>query len=173
MAGFGQAELEALHARLETPMFNVLFRRLWDAEEARDLVQETFVRLWAMRRRIVVATVEPLAYRIALNLARSHLRKRRIRRMLALDRIAAKLRDPRDPERELDAAGRSAAVREAVAALPDDVRDVVLLTTFTALGYDGVGAALGIPSGTVGSRRNRALRLLRERLGEEIDERAR
>jgi RNA polymerase sigma factor (sigma-70 family) len=64
-------------------------------------------------------------------------------------------------------------VREAIAALPDDVRDVVLLTTFTPLGYDEVGAALGIPAGTVGSRRHRALRMLRERLGKESDEQQR
>jgi len=173
MAAFGQAELEALHAKLEAPMFNVVLRRLWDREEARDVVQETFVRLWAMRARIVPERVEPLAYRIALNLARSHLRRRRIRTMLALDRMLPALRDPRDPEADLVADARGAEVRAAIAALPEDVRDVVLLTAFTPLSHAEIGSALGIPAGTVGSRRHRALRLLRERLGEDVRESAR
>ena len=77
MADWGEAELYALYERLEKPLYNVLYRTVWEREEAHDLVQETFARLWAMRARVREETVEPLAYRIGLNLARSWQRKRR------------------------------------------------------------------------------------------------
>ena len=63
-------------------------------------------------------------------------------------------------------------LRRAIGQLPDDVRSVVLLTEFAGLGYEQVAQALGIAEGTVGSRRNRALRLLRTNLVEDGHERA-
>ena len=171
MGSWGQADLEALYARLEKPLYNVVYRTIWDREEAHDIVQESFVRLWAMRRRVDPESVEPLAYRIGLNLARSVRRKRKIRTMVGFDRVASLFRDSRDVESELLEVERDARVRRAIDALPADVRDVVLLTSFTDLGYREVAASLRIPEGTVGSRRNRGLRLLRERLGGGSDER--
>jgi RNA polymerase sigma-70 factor (ECF subfamily) len=156
-----ETELEALYERLERPIYNVLFRRLWDREEARDLAQETFVRLWKMRRKILPDTVEPLAYRIALNLASSRLRRRRILRWVSLEQPTTAVTDSGDAERELARAGEHSRLREAVMALPDDLRNVILLCEFTDMRYDQVGSALGIPEGTVGSRRNRALKRLR------------
>jgi RNA polymerase sigma-70 factor (ECF subfamily) len=171
MDSWGQAELEALYTRLEKPLYNVVYRTIWDREEAHDVVQEAFVRLWAMRRRIDRESVEPLAYRIALNLARSLRRKRRIRTMLGFDRLAGAFRDPGDVESDLLRGERDARVRRGIEALPAEVREVVLLTSFTDLGYREIAESLRIPEGTVGSRRNRGLRMLRERLVGAPDER--
>ncbi len=165
MRSFGEPELEALYARLEKPLYNVLYRRVWSREEARDLVQETFVKLWRMRRRIVPDTVEPLVYKIAINLARSRLRRKRVLRWLPLEPLAAAFSDPRgEAEPELARDEARTRLREAVLALPEDLRDVVLLCEFSGMSYRQVAEALAIPEGTVGSRRNRALKRLREDL---------
>ena len=65
-------------------------------------------------------------------------------------------------------------MRRAVEQLPNELRSVVVLCECTDLTYEGVAEILGIPPGTVGSRRHRALRMLRERLEnvEVRDERA-
>ncbi len=55
-----------------------------------------------------------------------------------------------------------AALRAAVDKLPQDLRAVVVLTELSDLTYPQIGEALSIPAGTVGSRRNRALKRLRE-----------
>ncbi len=165
MRSFGEPELEALYARLEKPLYNVLYRRVWSREEARDLVQETFVKLWRMRRRIVPDTVEPLVYKIAINLARSRLRRKRVLRWLPLEPLAAAFSDPRGAaEPELARDEERTRLREAVLALPEDLRDVVLLCEFSGMSYRQVAEALAIPEGTVGSRRNRALKRLRKDL---------
>lgn len=171
MAEFRQSDLEALYRRLEKPLYNVVYRTVWDREEAHDLVQEAFARLWSMRARVDPATVEPLVYRIALNGARSWNRKRRIRSIVGIERLAGFLRTTDDADRDLREDERRDRVRRAVTDLPQDVRDVVLLTSFSDLGYREIAAVLGIPEGTVGSRRNRGLRLLRERLSERWHER--
>lgn len=160
-----EAGFEELYRRLEKPVYNVVYRQVWNRETARDLVQETFVRLWNMRRRVDPSTVEPLVYRIAINLARSRLRRRRIVRFVTFDRIGADPAAEPAPDVEAD----EARLRDAVHALPDDLRTVILLTAFTDLNYDQVGEALGIPAGTVGSRRNRALKRLRAALGDGAD----
>ena len=169
MAGLDQPTLEALYERLETSLYNVVYRWVWDPEEARDLVQEAFLRLWGARERVVLATVEPLAYRIAVNLASNRRRQRRRWAWLGLgddDPLAPPGADgPADAETEALARERCLALRRAVDALPERLRRVVLLTEFSELSYAQVAAALGIPPGTVGSRRNQALALLRERLG--------
>lgn len=165
MGKWTESDLEALYLRLEKPVYNVVYRRLWDREEAQDVVQEAFVRLWGMRRRIIPQRVEPLVYRIALNLARSRLRRRRLWRFLSIDTVSpAVLRGPEATEPGLGTQEDRTRLRAAINELPADVRDVLLLTAFGGLGYAQVASALGIPEGTVGSRRNRALRLLRDRL---------
>jgi RNA polymerase sigma-70 factor (ECF subfamily) len=164
MSPLSETDLEALYERLERPIYNVVYRWVWDPDEARDLVQETFVRLWRMRGHVVMATVEPLVYRIALNLARSRLRRRRILRWVTLDGAAADVRDHRDAHADLAREEQRARVREAVLGLPEELRRVILLCEFSGMSYDQIGKALSVPPGTVGSRRNRALKRLKELL---------
>ena len=74
--------LEALYIKLEKPMYNIVYRWLWDQEESRDVVQETFLRLWRMRHRIDLERIKPFAYRIAINIAYNRSRNRRFWRSI-------------------------------------------------------------------------------------------
>jgi RNA polymerase sigma-70 factor (ECF subfamily) len=148
---------------MERPVYNVVFRWVWSAEEAADIVQEAFVRLWAMRARVRPDTVEPLVWRIALNLARNRRRWLRLRTFLGL---AAETDPAPSVEAALSDTERALRVRAAVDALPEAQRSVILLTHFSELSYRDVAEILQIPEGTVGSRRTHALRALRETLGE-------
>lgn len=85
MASMREEDLEQLYARLETPVCNVVFRWVWSMDEAQDVVQDAFVRLWRMRARVDMDTVEPLIYKIALNLAASRRRSQKIWRWVSLD----------------------------------------------------------------------------------------
>ncbi len=161
MRSLSESDLEALYTRLEKPIYNVLYRRVWNRETARDLVQETFVRLWKMRRKIDIETIEPLAYTIALNLVKSKLRRRKILGWVPFDAVSRAVADPVDTEREFSRGQEHGRLREAVLALPDDLRDVILLCEFSGMAYGEIGKALSIPEGTVGSRRNRALKQLK------------
>jgi RNA polymerase sigma-70 factor, ECF subfamily len=67
---------------------------------------------------------------------------------------------------ELDAREREAAMHEALAALPHEFREVIVLVEFEEFSYEATAAIIGCPIGTVRSRLNRAKARLRESLAE-------
>jgi len=48
--------------------------------------------------------------------------------------------------------------------LPSKLKETILLTEFSEMTYDEIGKSLGIPAGTVGSRRNKAVNIIKEKL---------
>lgn len=165
MGRLDQAGLEALYRRLETPLYNVVYRWVWSAEDARDLVQEAFVRLWRMRARVDMERVEPLVYRIALNLAANRRRSRNVWRWVGLTKVAEPEAGGEGADEGIEARERRAAVRRAVETLPEKYRRVVMLSHFAELSQAQVAEVLGIPAGTVASRKHKAMALLRRKLG--------
>jgi RNA polymerase sigma-70 factor, ECF subfamily len=155
-----EAKLERLYVKLEKPMYNVIYRWLWNASEVQDILQEAFLRLWKMRDRVDLTTVEPLVFRIAINLASNRRRALKLRKFVGLETIEDQPSNERDPE----ARQRDLFVRKAIDALPEEQRRVVIMCELSELSYREVGVVLGIPEGTVGSRRNKALRTLKDRL---------
>ncbi len=157
-------DLEQLYVRLERPLCNLVFRWVWRMDDAQDVVQDAFVRLWRMRERIDMDTVEPLLYKIALNLAASRRRSQRLWRWVGLDALRDATSADRLADETLAGHEERARLRRAVEVLPEDLRRVVMLCEYSDLTYPQIAEILSIPVGTVGSRRNRALRRLREAL---------
>jgi RNA polymerase sigma-70 factor (ECF subfamily) len=159
------AALERLYVRLEKPLYSVVYRWVWQADEARDVVQDAFLRLWRMRARIDLATVEPLVYRIAINLAANRRRSKKLWRWVSADALSEHGSDGEGADAVLAGVARASAIRDAVESLPEKQRQVVLLCEVAQMTYDAVAAVLQIPVGTVASRRNKAMKLLEDRLG--------
>lgn len=165
-----QAELEKLYTRMEAPLYNVVFRRLWDPADAQDVVQEAFLSLWRARARVRLATVEPLLYRTALNLAAKRRRSRRLWRWIGLEAAGERSSGEPGADEALAQGEREARLRRAVDGLPEKLARVLLLTEISGLSHAEVGAALGIPAGTVASRRHLAFKRLGLELGGAPDE---
>jgi RNA polymerase sigma factor (sigma-70 family) len=147
-----------VYRALEKPLYNVVYRVIWDAAESQDVVQETFLRCWRRKDDIYAEGFKALLYRTALNLASNRRRRTRVWRLVGV----AALDDVADESIATDALSKS--MRDALDGLPAALRDVLLLTELAGMTYPEIAAALGIAEGTVGSRRSRALTLLRERL---------
>jgi len=158
--GLDQENYEALYQQEEKPLYNTVYRWVWDQEEALDLVQEAFVRLWRTRHKVDLNTARPLVYRIALNLASNRLRSRKLWSWTGLGDFFSS----RNPERELLCDERERKVRQAVEGLPEKIRKVVILVRFADMSYKQIGELLNIPQGTVGSRYNRGIQLLETEL---------
>ena len=160
------AELVERHHRR---LLRVCERLLGDAEDARDAVQEVFLKVMTkaggFRPEALVST---WLYRVAVNHCLNVLRRRRLRRWVSLspaedDETAAPL-DPAeeraDPHRELDARRQWGRVQRAIAALPPSQRAVLVLARFEELSYKEIAETLGITLGAVESRLFRAMRAL-------------
>ena len=163
----GEGELYACYQRLETPLYNVLYRRLWQAQDCQDVIHDAFVRVWDRRRQVDAARLDALVWTTALNLARNRLRWRSLWRFGELDPLAPA---DADPLAEAARRGEQRRLRAALAQLPRAMRDVLLLAEFGGLGNTEIAGVLGIPTGTVGSRRHQALLRLRTLLQEHADD---
>ena len=125
--GLTRAAFEALYVRLEKPVFNVVYRWLWNTEEARDVTQEAFLKLWDARGRVRPSTVDALVFQSALNLAANRVRSRRLRSFFGLGAVEA-LDDPQqDPHASLERRDARKKVRAAIDALPEKLKQVVVL----------------------------------------------
>ena len=163
-----EADLEQLYSRLEKPLCNVVFRWVWSLDDAQDIVQDAFARLWRMRARVDMDTVEPLVYKIALNLAASSRRSNRVWRWISVESLRDATSSARPVDESLMAGEELARLRSAVEGLPEDLRRVIMLCEYSDLSYDEIAGVLSIPTGTVGSRRHRALRQLKHQLSRSL-----
>jgi RNA polymerase sigma-70 factor (ECF subfamily) len=158
MGGVDTAQWVEVYRALERPLYNIVYRVIWDASGSQDIVQETFLRCWRRKEDVRADGFKALLFRTALNLASNRRRRDRLWRMTGLAYVA-ELADERAGGDTI-----SRPVREAFAALPGPMQHVLLLTEIAGMSYGEAAAALGVEEGTVGSRRTRALALLRERL---------
>lgn len=138
-----------------------------DADEAYDLVQETYAAAWlAIRRYDPARPFEAWLYRIAINKCRDWSRRRRVRRWLL---SAGDLTTPeamavadgaRDASEALATAQALAQLGQAVAALPPQLKEPLILTAIEERSQAETALLLGISVKTVETRVARARRRL-------------
>jgi RNA polymerase sigma-70 factor (ECF subfamily) len=155
--------LERFFARHQAELLGTLYYLVGNLEDARDALQETFVKCW--RHRETAAGVDNLrawVFRVALNTGRD-LRGtawRRRRRPLAEEEALPPGRDA-TPESDLARREQLDQLRAALAALRPEEQEVFLLRQNGELKYEEIAAALDIPLGTVKTRMRLALTKLR------------
>lgn len=154
-------DIEDCYRRIEPALFNVLLRMLWDVPTCQDVMQEAFLKLWSQRERLRPDDLDALIWTTAMNLARNRLRWQRLRQWVGLDVLDELQAGCDEMKIEL------LALREAMVKLDPRDREVLLLSDYAGLDTRELASVLGIASGTVGSRRHRALQRLREHLGED------
>lgn len=177
------AAFEALLARYEKPIWSYLRRFVRHDEAAEDLLQEVFLRVVRDAQDAAApgwkgqAKFSTWLYTIARNLCVDRSRREAIRRAASLDAATDEGDAPVSlhdripaPERTADAvlAGRQAAARidRAIAALPDDQREVFLMREVMELPFAEIAAVVGASEPTVKSRMRYALEKLRAALAD-------
>jgi RNA polymerase sigma-70 factor (ECF subfamily) len=152
---------ELVH-RHRVGVVNVVYRMCGDANLAEDAAQEAFIRAWKhlpnYRPR---SPFRNWVYRIATNAALDVLRRER--ETVDVDDLPL-VASGKGPEATLEGTERGERVREAVLALPEASRSVLVLREYEGLSYREIADTLGIPIGTVMSRLNYARNRLRESL---------
>lgn len=161
--------------RYRSPITNYLYRFLNDYEEAVDLAQETFVRVYfAIDRYHTGFAFSTYIYRIATNLAISEIRRRKRRRLLSLTGLFQSGDDsevefqPADTRPIADAElvddERSKMIGKAIAALPEKYRVPVVLRDIDGRTYEEIAEIMELGLGTTKSRISRGRGLLKEKL---------
>lgn len=170
-----EAAFAEIVARYRSPITNYLYRFLNDYEEAVDLAQETFVRVYfAVERYHTDYAFSTYIYRIATNLAISEIRRRKRRRLVSLtglfqsERDEAKDFQPPDEKPlavdDLIESERAQIIARAIAVLPEKYRAAVVLRDIEGKTYEEIASIMRLGLGTTKSRISRARKLLKERL---------
>jgi RNA polymerase sigma factor (sigma-70 family) len=157
--------LNRLMEHWQTPLRSFLYRHTQNETVATDLAQETFVRIYQHRARFRSgAKFSTWMFQIALNLARDHARYQRRHPIEALA-AAPEPTTTDHPASQLRDAETAAAVRTAIAGLPEDLREAVLLSEYQGLSHAEIGVAVGATPKAVETRLYRARQQLRQALG--------
>ena len=154
--------LGVLVARWEQPLFQFVCRMLPRQDDARDICQETFLRVLKKAHRFRQGSrFSTWMYQIALNLCRDRMRKRRRWSRLVLQRdelpeqpsghMALLPRD-HDPAHAVEQQEKNEAVRRALDQLPAEQREVLILKEFEGMKFREIAAILDCPESTVKSR---------------------
>jgi len=159
----------AMVDRYKDRLMNVIGRMLSSHEEAEDIVQETFVRVYQHRQSFNFQhCFSTWIYTIGLNLARNELRKRRRFKFFEISEMQGSEKEfavePKLPSRVPE------LLSEAVETLPRKYKEAFLLRDIEEQPYEEVAKILNVPLGTVKSRVNRARLMLREKLKPRMEE---
>ena len=165
--------IEQLVSTYRPQVFRLALSILDDAAEADEAAQDTFVAaLRALKRYRGDAAFTTWLYAIALNVCRGRLRQRRSRGRL-LEMLRALLRGQRPtappPEERVAAHQSQAALANAVQALPEPQRLVVVLRYYHDLRLTEIARLLKVTERTVHNRLHAAHQTLRHTLGDKAD----
>jgi RNA polymerase sigma-70 factor, ECF subfamily len=165
LACAGAVDFEALvqaHARF---VFKVAFAIVRNAEDAEDVVQETFLRAFRSGEADKVERMRAWLARIAWRLAVDRMRKRPRNREANNPEHLLRFPSPRPcAEESLLHAERAALLERLIHGLPEDFRAPLQLSTVEGMTSAEIAEVLGVLESSVRTRLSRARKLLREKL---------
>lgn len=160
--------------RYQRPVFSVLMRVVKRAEDAEDLTQETFVRMFrALDRYDLERPFTAWLFTIATRLGIDHLRRRKVQTVSLTwsepgssgEERTMDVEDPGLlPDEIASHAEEEKNAQDLIDSLPEHYRIVVVLRHQQDLSYEEIAEALGLPLGTVKARIHRARALLKDRI---------
>lgn len=152
--------LEAIYTQHRQGLFTLALSITRHAERAEDAVQEAFARLC---RTVIEPSGDVTAYVFATvrNAALDQVRRNGAAKLTIFANGALNTGEAEPPDRALIAHERNQGVQEAVEALPDAQRQVIVMKLYGELTFDQIATVLGEPLPTVASRYRRALERLK------------
>jgi RNA polymerase sigma-70 factor, ECF subfamily len=160
----------SLMNRWQPPIYRLCLRMTGDPHRAEDLSQETFSRVFSQRKDYQPkGRFSTWLWRIALNICYDELRHRQRRHEFSSDAPNESTDSPLiatepSPDRHAAHAEEGHLVRQALDALPESYRVVLVLRHYHDLKFREIAEILGIPEGTVKSRMAEALNQLSQQL---------
>src|SRR5574341_1335313 len=167
---------ELIVKRYKDQLLNFVYRFLGNQEEAEDVVQETFLRVYRNRHAYQrVAKFWTWIYTIAGNLARTELRRRNRRRIFSLSNMGVDDKEYEisdefsSPEKHTNTVLSEEIIQKEINKLSPKFREVIILRDIQELSYEEISKIIRVPIGTVKSRVNRARLRLQSRLKPLLD----
>lgn len=158
--------------RYKDRIVNFLFRYTGNFEEAEDLAQDSFLKLYKSKHLYQeIAKFSTWFYTIAINLAKSNLRKRSKLKTFSINRIDEDEEKDYElpsniiaPDESANASNENYYIQKAIDSLSENYKQVIILRDIEDMDYDEISKVTNLPLGTVKSRINRGRECLKEML---------
>lgn len=157
--------------RYKDQLLNFVYRFVGSQEEAEDIVQETFLRVYRKRKAYKrIAKFSTWIYTIAGNLSRTELRRRKRRKLFSVTDMGYEDRDYEiadeeyNPENYVEGVIQEEIIHKEINNLSPKFREVIILRDVQELSYEEISKIIRVPIGTVKSRVNRGRLRLQGRL---------
>jgi RNA polymerase sigma-70 factor (ECF subfamily) len=168
-----EPSFEKLLERYRSPVYGLCYRMTRSAEDARDLAQEIFIKVFSLLDRYdETYAFSSWLFKIATNHCIDHLRRNRLR-FLPLEQQSGpsgeefELQLPDSgpqPDRVLERKEAMDRLEEVISSLPPHYRIITLLRHDQQLSYEEIATILDLPLGTVKARIHRARNLILQAL---------
>ena len=166
-----ESALNELIRKYQESLFRFICRYTGDEETARDILQETFVRLYfGIQRFRPRAKFVTWLYSIAMNLCRDYARSKQRRQSYATESLDASdaLRNvaaaDRGPAADVESHERLANLQKAIEELPHDLRTTLLLFAVEGRSQQECAEILGVSAKAVETRVYRARKILEKKI---------
>jgi RNA polymerase sigma-70 factor (ECF subfamily) len=167
-----RAAFDELVRRTYVDTYTLAFRLTSHEEDARDVVQEAYLRAWkGIGRFRGDAQFSTWLYRITANAASSHVQKRRRQRTVPLEDAhdPAETRLESLPETVAESTAGLEQLAEALARLPDTLRQIIVLKDVYGLSHEAIAQETGVSVAAAKVRLHRARKRLRDLLYDGVD----
>ncbi len=171
------AAFEELIDAYQKKVFNLALRIIGNYDDAADLAQETFVRIYkAISNFKEQSSFSTWVYRITTNVCLDEIRKRKNKKVVSLDEDIHMedgdmkrqvVSDDPGPDEAAEREEVRRVVNNAINKLPEDQRAVITMRDLHGMSYEEIAQVLDLPGGTVKSRINRARLALKNLLSTE------
>ena len=158
--------LEALFDDARGEILGTLYYLVGNMEDAKDALQETFLKCWRKRDQIQnVENLKAWVFRVALNTGRDFRKTAWNRKRESIAEEAVMVSTTDGPDAGLMKDEELKRLRDAVSQLRPEEQEVFLLRQNGDLTYEQIAESTALPIGTVKTRMRSALRQLRESVG--------
>ncbi len=134
-----------------------------DGEQAEDIVQESYLRLWKNCAEVAMDKAKQFLYAVANNLMLDQFKHQKV--VMKFQNVQEKRRNEQDPQFLLEEQEFKTKLEAAIAALPEGQREVFLMNRIDKLKYREIAELLGVSQKAVEKRMHKALLFLRQEIG--------
>lgn len=155
-----ESGFKAFYLEYAEGLRNFMYYKTGDIQQAEDLMQEAFVRLWQKRTEIQPEKAKSFLFTVANNLFLDKVRHQKVVRNFELEPRSD--RDKESPEYQMEVQEFKKQLEEALANLSEGSREVFLMNRLEDLPYREIAERLGISQKAVEKRMSKALKELRK-----------
>jgi RNA polymerase sigma-70 factor, ECF subfamily len=158
---------EEIYKAYYSPLVFYCHRYVGDMEEAREIVQGLFFKIWLKRKDLKInCSIKSYLYTSVQNYALNHLQKKKIKQKYIIRKVNVPLQQNENGQNRLEEEELKVLIRSAILKLPNKRREIFELSRFENLKYSQIAEQMRISVKTVETQMSKSLSFLRKALSE-------